>query len=322
MTLPELLVVVAIIGLLAVTVLPVLGGSRKRTQAREAADLVVSQISEVAAKALGSRHGSSTWYETEASGAGNDQAVVRLGYGRVRTQVTGSTTISASGSVSLPGALAALLPAPIELAGSPAQYVATSISQISATASGLSALNRTSQNTTIPASDAAVPFIIHAPPRQRIAASARNIPANMAIDFSCSSIGVAGFTEPTSKVVSLANYKCVAITFDRTGRAARVWLTAGHPETTPAPAWQFVTLDSATPMVFLVAPRGNIGNAYVAAPTEDDPGATWQDPDARWVLVDPRTSVIKSIENYSKAAIRDEALRYVLQTLKNQGSVQ
>lgn len=318
MTLPELLVVVAIIGLLAVTVLPVLGGSRKRTQAREAADLVVSHVSEVAAKALGSRYGASTWYETEPVGAGNDQAVVQLGYGRARMGVTGSTSITASGSVSLSAGLASYLPAPIEFAGSPNHFLATSTSQISATASGLSALNRTLSNSTIPISNKPVPYVLHLPPRLRMTASARSVPANMAIDFACSSIGVAGFTEPTSKVVSLANYKCVAITFDRTGRAARVWLTAGHPETTPTSAWQFVTLDSATPIVFLVGPRGNIGNAYVAAPTDDDPGATWQDPDARWVLVDPRTSVVRSIENYAKATTLDQSLRFVVETLENQ----
>jgi hypothetical protein len=57
-------------------------------------------------------------------------------------------------------------------------------------------------------------------------------------------------------------------------------------------------------------------------PTEDDPGANWQNPDSRWVVIDPRTSVVKSIETDSKAATRDLSLRYVVATLKNQGSIQ
>jgi prepilin-type N-terminal cleavage/methylation domain-containing protein len=325
MTLPELLVVVAIIGLLAVTVLPVLGGSRERTQAREAAALVVSHVSEVAAKALGSRYGSSTWYEADPVGTGNDQAVVRLGYGRARPLISGSTTISTSGSVSLsPGnpGLASFLPAPIEFLGSPSQYLAISPQFISATASGLSMLNRTAANTTLPAPSATpLSYVLHLPPRERLTASTRSLPANMAIDLSCSSVGVAGFTEPSSKTVSLASYKCVAITFDPTGRATRVWLTTGHPSLAPT-AWQFVTLDSATPVVLLVGPRSSVAATPVMTPTEDDAGANWQNPDARWVVIDPRTSVVKSIETDSKAATRDLSLRYVVATLKNQGGIQ
>lgn len=322
MTLPELLVVVAIIGLLAVTVLPVLGGSRKRTQAREAADLVVSHVSEVAAKALGSRYGASTWYETDPNGSGNDQAVVQLGYGRARLSVSGSTTVTTTGSVSLPAALANFLPAPIEFVSSPTHYLATNTSQLSATTSGLSQLNRTAANTAFPVSlTTPLSYTLHLPPRPRLTAAARYMPANMAIDLSCSSIGVTGFTEPSSKVVSLAMYKCVAIAFDRTGHATRVWLTTGHPSTAPA-AWQFVTLDSATPVVLLVGPRSSVASVPVGTPTEDDPGANWQNPDARWVLIDPRTSVVKSIETDSNAASRDASLRYVVAMLRNQGGAQ
>ena len=316
MTLPELLVVVAIIGLLAVTVLPSLSGTRQRSQAREAADLLVSHVSEVSARSIGAKHGASTWYETEETGAGGDHAVVQLGYGRVRTQVSGSTSVSATGAVSLPAVVAAFLPAPIHFVGSPSQCVATSVSQISSTASGLSALNRTVSNNAMPLATSPIPYLLDLPPRPRLTASARAMPNNMAIDFSWSSIGVDSFTEPSTKKLPLGSYKCLAITFDVTGRPTWVWVTAGHPASSPA-AWNFVTLDAATPIVLLVGPRGNVGNAYVASPTEDNPGANWQNPDARWVLIDPRTSVVKSIETYAKATTVADSLRFVVQTLKN-----
>jgi len=327
MTLPELLVVVAIIGLLAVTVLPVLGGSKQRAQVRDAADALVTHVSEVAAKAMGSSHGASTWYETESSGAGNDQAVVKLGFGRVRAAITASGTLTAAGpgnatlSPALLPALATCLPAPIEFVGSPSLLLATSLNTVTAI---FPALNRTMANTAIPLSPntTGIQYVLHVPPRPRLTASARNLPNNMAIDFAWSSIGVPGFTQPT-RIISAAGAatgpRCIAVTYDRTGRPNRAWYALGHPDTGASPpAWSFVTLDAATPIALLVGPRANVANAYVASPNEDNPGANWQNPDARWVLIDPRTSIVRSIETYAKAATRDASLKFVVDALKNQ----
>lgn len=338
MTLPELLVVVAIIGLLAVAVLPALGGSSRRSQTREAADLLVSHISHVSAKAIGSRYGASTWLETESTGAGGDQSVVKLGFGRIRAAISGSGTLTPAGSgtatlnvanSSSLLALAPCLPAPIEFVGSPNLLLATNLlatgTQISVTSIELS-LNRTAANSAIPASpNAAIPYVLHVPPRPRLTASARYIPNNMAIDFAWSSIGVPGFTQPASRIVSAAGSatgpRCIAITFDRTGRPNRAWYSLGHPDIGASPpTWNFVTLDAGMPVALLVGPRGNVGNAYVASPTDDNPGANWQNPDARWVLIDPRAAIVKSIETYSRATSRDDSLRFVVQTLKNQAA--
>ena len=327
MTLPELLVVIAIVGLLAVTVLPTLGGSRQRTQSREAADLVVSHISQVAANAMGSQYGASTWFETELSGAGGDQAVVNLGFGRIRVTIPGSATLTPVGSGSaglspaLNPALAACLPAPIEFVGSPTLLLATSGTTVTAVDPSL---NRTTANTAIPRSSGTpIQYVLHVPPRRRLTASARYIPNNMAIDFAWSCIGVPGFTTPDSRIVSAGGTtigpRCIAITYDRTGRPNRAWYSNGHPDSVTS-AWNFVTLDSATPIALLVGPRGNVGNAYVASPTDDNPGANWQNPDARWVLIDPRAAIVKSIETYAKATSRDDSLRFVVQTLKNQAA--
>lgn len=326
MTLPELLVVVAIIGLLAVTVLPALGGSSQRSQAREAADLVVSHIGHVSAKAIGSRYGASTWFETELTGAGGDQSVVKLGLGRIRASISGNGTLAPGGpgtstlAPPLSLALAACLPAPIEFVGSPNLLLATNVSTVTAIHLPL---NRTAANSAIPVSPGApIPYVLHVPPRPRLTASTRYIPNNMAIDFAWSSIGVPGFTQPVSRIVSAAGSatgpRCIAITFGSTGRPNRAWYSLGHPDIGPnPPAWDFVTLDASMPVALLVGPRGNVGNAYVASPTDDNPGANWQNPDARWVLIDPRTSIVKSIETDARAASRDDSLRFVVQALRN-----
>jgi prepilin-type N-terminal cleavage/methylation domain-containing protein len=321
MTLPELLVVVAIIGLLAVAVLPVLGGTRNRSQCREAADMLVTHLSQTSSQAIGSRNGSSTWYETESLVAGGDQAVARLGFGRVRAGVTGSATITpGSGnpslgtlSPSLSGTVSIYLPAPIEFVGIPTLFLAASVSQITAIDTTHS---RTSQNNAVPQSATTpVPYTLHLPPRERMTASVAKMPNNMAIDLGWSSIGVAGFT-PAAKLVSTlgsASGTQLAITFDRTGRANRAWYALNHSGT----AWNCVTLDSSTPLALLVGPWGNVGNAYVANPSEDDPGANWQNPDARWVLVDPRTSVVRAIQTNPSATTVADSQRFVVETLRN-----
>jgi prepilin-type N-terminal cleavage/methylation domain-containing protein len=323
MTLPELLVVVAIIGLLAVTVLPVLSNSRQKTHAREAADSLSSHLSQVSAQALAARNGSSAWYEAESSGAGGGYAMVQLGFGRVRDPIPRTTTVtpstSASGSVAftqpLPPALVTLLPAPIEFVGIPSLFTLTGSAQIT---SIFSDLNRTAANSALPRSPTTpLNCMIYLPPRRRMAASTSTLPHGMAVDLRWSSIGVEGFTTPVSRVVrasgSPADPRGISITFDRTGRADRVWYSV-NPATGP---WTWVTLDAATPVALLVGPRANVGNAYVPSPSEDDPGATWQNPDARWVLIDPRTSLVKTVETNAKATTVQNSLKYVVESLSN-----
>lgn len=317
MTLPELLVVVAIIGLLAVTVLPVLGGSRQRSQVREATDLLIGHLSEASAKAIGSRNGSSAWYATDATGAGGNQAVNKLGFGRVRAGVAGYATITpvagkpAAGTLTpqLNAAVSGFLPAPIEFLGIPNLFTATSVTQITGSNAQL---NRTAENNAVPNAATPIPYTLYLPPRERITASTAFMPNGMAIDLAWSSIGVTGFSSTAPISLGSTAGTLLAITFDRTGRANRAWYSLNS-----GTSWNMVTLNSSTPIALLVGPQGNVGNSYVASPTEDDPGANWQNPDARWVLVDPRASVVKSIETYANATGATDSQRFVLQALKN-----
>ena len=67
MTLVELLVVVAIIGLLAVTVLPNLAGADGQREVRNAAGAVSSQLSRGPALAIEQRRSAGLWLEPLAS---------------------------------------------------------------------------------------------------------------------------------------------------------------------------------------------------------------------------------------------------------------
>lgn len=321
MTLPELMVVVAIIGLLAVTVLPVLANRRGKARAREAADLVIAHLNQTMAKAIGSRTGSATWYETAATEAGNDSAVVTLAFGRPRAGVSGMSTVARSNpstaTITLAGAVTAHLPAPIEFAGIPNRFTVLSAGGgfvVSGTAgSGSQNLNRTAANNMVPDSPTTpIPYLLHLPPRLRMTASTRRVPGGLCIDLTASTIGVHGFTP---SVISLSGARRVSIVFDKTGRPEAVWYSLNHDDN--APAWQFITLDTSTPVALLVGVQANCGNAYVASPTDDDPGANWQNADARWVVIDPRTSVIKSIDVNSRATTPAESQEFVRTTLRN-----
>jgi prepilin-type N-terminal cleavage/methylation domain-containing protein len=325
MTLPELLVVVAIIGLLAVTVLPVLANGRGKAKAREASDLVIAHLSQTMAKAIGSRTGAATWFETAASEAGNDSAVVTLAFGRPRAGVSGTSTVTrtspSTATISLASVVSAHLPAPIEFAGVPNRFTALpgagGVFIVSGTAgAGSQNLNRTAANNMVPDSPAtAIPYLLHLPPRLRMTASTRRVPGGLCIDLTESTIGVDGFTP---SVISLAGARRVSLVFDKTGRPEAVWYSPNHDPL--APAWQFVALDTSTPVALLVGVHANCGNAYVANRTETDPGKNWQDPDARWVVIDPRTSIIKSIEVNAQATSRAESQEFVLRMLRNSAS--
>lgn len=326
MTLPELMVVVAIIGILAVTVLPLLANNRGKSKAREAAELVIAHLNQTVANGLSSRSGAATWYETEASGAGGDSAVVTLAFGRPRPGVSGTarvTRLSAvAATIPLSQALAAYVPAPLEFAGVPNRFTVVSVIGGTATISGTANvggqnLYRTNSNTIVPNSQIPLAYVIHLPPRLRMTAATSRIPNGMCIDLASSTIGVHGFTA-AGGVVSLNGCRRLAIVFDKTGRAEAVWYSLYHDDTAPSgmPVWRFYALDASSPVALLVGFQANCGNAYVASPSDDDPGANWQNPDARWIVVDPRSSIMKSIEANPRAANLAQSQEFVRRTLK------
>jgi len=85
--------------------------------------------------------------------------------------------------------------------------------------------------------------------------------------------------------------KTVAIEFDRSGRTVAAWRQLANNS-----AWSRTALTSSTPVAFLVGLRSQAGASYVNSSTANEPGVNWQNPQARWVLVDPRTSMVKVVE--------------------------
>ena len=186
MTLIELLVVITIIGLLSVAVLPSLNRKSDGKRLLTAAEIVSSHLNQQVSRALGSANGSATWYAAESIGAGSGLAVVSLQAGRPQVTISGSAWISVSGSVapSFPSGVAALLPAPIQFAGIPAEFTATMTPPNHVVVAD-STMNRNSWNLSLPlATGDPLPYVLSLPPRQRLQVSAPALQNNTCIDLS------------------------------------------------------------------------------------------------------------------------------------------
>lgn len=310
MTLIELLVVITIIGLLSVAVLPSLNRNPDGKRILNAADAVSSHLSQQMSRALGSVNGSATWYAAELTGAGSSLAVVSLKSGRPQSTVSGSVTLSISGSVSPPfsGAIAALLPAPIQFAGIPAEFTATMTPPNHIVVAD-STTNRTSENLSLPlATTDPLPYVLSLPPRQRLQVTAPALQNNTCIDLSGSTIGVWGFS--ATLPVPLDDASTLSIEFDKSGRPVTAWR-----QLAASGDWRRTVLSATTPVALLIGLRSQAGAAVIGTTTQDDPGANCQNPAARWVVLDPRSSAVRIVEN-SASNTTAGAQAYVLQTLR------
>jgi len=296
MTLVELLVVLAIMGLLAVTVVPLLVGNRDKKAVRNAADAAESAFSHVATKAMTSPHGAAAWLETGTTGAGSGAAVSSIAVARVPAVANGLTTITAIAgnpttvtvSLSLSSSFASDLPAPIAFAGIPGVFTALSTTSVTSGSSTVSGpMNRTAWNSSPPPeSSTSVPYSIHLPPRPSSFASGTPLPERVAIDLSSSQIGL------ISAVTFLSGCKRLAIEYDRTGSPLSAWTSTA----TSGGGWTRQTLTASTPIVLAIGMQSQAGENWVSEPTEDNPGASWQSPFARWLLIDPRNGSARVIE--------------------------
>lgn len=315
MTLAELLVVVVILGLLSVVVLPVLNGRSGKRQLVDAAEAISVHLGQQASRALGSQGGAAVWYEAESTGSGGGRAVVALRSGRPRSGVSGSTTVA---PLATPGAATvalacstSVLPAPIEFAGIPAVFTAETTTRIQLADAGT---NRNTANLAFPGGQAdptarmSIPYTLRLPPQRRMSAAVGFLNNDTCIDLLGSTIGVYGFS-PTVTPMSDAN--AVAIEFDTCGRPTAAWRQLAANS-----SWMRTSLTSTTPVAFLVGLRSQIGVNYVSTPTADEPGVNWQNPQARWVVVDPRTSLVKVVEIPANATSLQTSQTMVVQALR------
>jgi len=320
MTLVELLVVVAIIGLLAVSVAPLTQTRSSKRKLSAAADLVASHCSAAVAKSIGSPFGAGIWLEPDATGSAGAQAVTTLAFSRPRVPTPGTATITTvhfassppTATLSPPIALSsqdAAMLSPngtsiISFAGIPQNYNLISASQIAMP------LNCSAENTSFPGRATPLPYRLELAPRRKPSIGAAVLAGDACIDLSASTLGVHGYSA-TSDILSLTGFQAIAVQFDGVGRPSAVWLQS------PQGTWQNRGLQANLPVALLIGNRSQIGLNVASIVTEDNPGPNMQNPDAVWAVIDPRSAVVRTVENRPATSIAT-AQSFVTEALVNQ----
>jgi type II secretory pathway pseudopilin PulG len=339
MTLTELLIVVAIIGLLAATVLPSLATTTEARRTREAARVV----SGICARAQSAAIGKSEWTGLLISTASNSQTGLELRLAAVPPPYTGavlnarlaiqtgtSTTgsingalpasacpiASGTGATSLPLELSDVATANIndgdmiQFDGSAPIYEVTTIAtgtvqfrirDTGSNSAGFSATNQPWPAAT-PATHTFEIFRQPVPKGQPF-----EIPNRRVIDLRWSGYGPSN--DPTAisyTALQSGVGQTVSIVFDSTGRMRLIMraatLTVGSTRVIPQ-----------HPVYLLVGRADRAGNAAAAPlnPADDSLGANWQYPDSWWIAIDPLTGTVRSAECRANATTVTESQEFI-----------
>lgn len=278
MTLVELLVVVAILGLLAVAVLPVFSGSAEPRRTREATRIITSFVAKAQAHAIGRNEWAGFWLATPATN-GSAPFAIDLFTASVPAAYRGDTleaTVTvASGStapelssMSVSGTLGDL----IRFDGKPPWY-----EMVTGTTFRLrSNAGQTALNTPWPTS-AAHTFELLRPPRR--IGSPLSLPDGRCVDLFWSGHGGTSSYTPLN-----APPGGIAAVFDATGRLRQLFGNGTR-------------IDVDGPLFLLVGRTDRAGQSMATlAPGDDSLGANWQYADSFWIAIDPLGGVAKSAE--------------------------
>ena len=138
------------------------------------------------------------------------------------------------------------------------------------------------------------------------------LPDRSCVDLAASTVGVYGFgdystvgTTPTT----LNSYDRVVICFDVYGKAVEVLGWSGA-------AVARIALSPGTPIALLCTLAYQSGKSQAAYPTtEASPGAGWQNPDAFWVVIDPKTGRNIIVQNYFEPTSLQQAQTFITDDL-------
>jgi prepilin-type N-terminal cleavage/methylation domain-containing protein len=283
MTLVELLVVVAILGLLSVVVLPNLSNPGDARKAREAARAVSGFIANVQSRAIGTRGGGGLWLEplanpiTDAAGVSHVVAIdlfaaqipepyagEALNSTVLVTPLGASANLSFQNGFQLPNNLTSSPNLAIRFANSSALFRLSSVSGNSAVAATDASRNQTLYNTPWPVADVnGISYELFLPATKDPAVSL-TLGNGMAIDLSWTQLGSSG---PPS------NTQPSQVLYDSSGRPSSVVRSLGQSE------------PIVDPVCLLVAPLKMIQD-----------GTCFTKPGAYWVAIDPRGGVPRVAE--------------------------
>jgi len=327
MTLVELLVVITILGLLAVTVLPSLATSAESRRTRETTRMVSSFISKAQGRAIGRQEWSGlklVAVNTSSLAAidifladvpeayRGDTTSAALTIATAPTS-TSATAVPASGSdISTIATLGIQAGDPIRFDGRGTLYEVTTPIATSAlkfrlreNLNGKEDMGQTLHNTFWPALDVPHTFEIYRQPQPT--GLPLTLAGGRAVDLSWSGFGPpqANGIANTYQTFSALGGTGVStsILFDSTGRLRQVVVGAGRFTVTG-------------PVFLLVGRADRAGQVYGTLNTSDDSlGANWQYPDSYWIAVDPLTGLVRTAECTPNATTVLESQAWIRQAL-------
>ena len=305
-TLIELLVVVTILGLLAIVVLPAFTAGGDKRLLRGAAERLDTHLKHAAARATGKSRGSAVWLD-----AGTGTAVFDLNFARMPTGAPLSRKVDPGGSSTN---FAVIDPAIDEIVGSVVKFdmVPTEF-RLASEATITFPDGQNCYNAAFPNSPTTpIKFTVYEPPSGPLITSRPTVmPDRVCVDLASSTIGVNLFGDYKSSgsPVLLSSFDSVAICFDVYGKPNEVWGWSGPNATR-------IALTPGKPIALLCTLGFQSGAPIASYPTsEANPGAGWQNPDAFWVVIDPKTGRNLIVENGFEPGTLAESQAFIVNDL-------
>jgi prepilin-type N-terminal cleavage/methylation domain-containing protein len=345
-TLIELLVVVTVLGLLAIAVMPAFTAGGDRRLLLGTAERLDTHLKHAAARATGKPRGAGVLLQADVGGvAALDIEFVRVSSGRVNDvgRIYEKPPLHADGSQVFTPPLSPLLASERYIAvdsdaegadgtnnrgftidddGAIVQFgTSLEVYEIDSIVFPLSHPDwsiakiklpggQTPYNSIFPAADE-VNLIVFAPPkRPELTKRPTVFPNQACVDLSASTIGVYGYGDALSggfAPITLNSYDKFVICFDVYGKAKEAWGWSGASVTR-------IPLTPGKPIALLCTLAFQAGKPFVSdysTVTDLTPGAGYQNPDAFWVVIDPKTGRSFIVENSFEPSGLAEAQTFV-----------
>ena len=327
MTLVELLVVIIILGLLAVTVLPALATSAESRRTRETTRMVSSFISKAQGRAIGRQEWSGLkLMAVNASSVAaidlfladvpaayrGDTTSAALSIASAPSSTTSTAVPASAGDLATIASLGVLAGDLIRLDGRGTYYEISSASSSSVafklrgnSAVAKEDVGQSAHNTPWPALNVPHTFEIYRQPQP--SGLPLTLAGGRAIDLYWSgfgppqSNGIAGTYQQFSTLGGAGS--SVSILFDSVGRLRQLVIGAYRYTVTG-------------PVYLLIGRADRAGQGYGTLNTNDDSlGANWQYPDSYWIAIDPLTGLVRTSECTPNATTVLESQAWIRQAL-------